>query len=209
VPVVELVGIKRLSIMGSHRRITGAPPASALMLTLLCASWVLAAAQNYSAIFNFGDSITDTGNLCTNGRPSQITFTQPPYGETFFGTPTCRCSDGRVVVDFLSTLLDLSGLSGSLSSRPRMLNRFKFNASSTVLCLITLSRPVRTGVPPTVQVEQRGLQAGREHGDHGRDGHGRALLPVAGALRQDLEQRAHQLSAPVVPADRHFRLRAK
>jgi hypothetical protein len=77
------------------------------MLTLLCASsWVLAAAaaQNYSAVFNFGDSITDTGNLCTNGRPSQITFTQPPYGETYFGTPTCRCSDGRVVVDFLSAL---------------------------------------------------------------------------------------------------------
>jgi hypothetical protein len=81
--------------------------ASAVILTLmLCAaaSWVVAAAaaQNYSAIFNFGDSITDTGNLCTNGRPSQITFTQPPYGETYFGTPTCRCSDGRVVVDFLS-----------------------------------------------------------------------------------------------------------
>jgi len=109
--VVKLVGIKRVSIMamGSRRiRIAGAPPASALMLTLLCASWVLAAAHNYSAIFNFGDSITDTGNLCTNGRPSQITFTQPPYGETYFGTPTCRCSDGRVIVDFLSTLLDRS-----------------------------------------------------------------------------------------------------
>ena len=197
--------------MGSHRRSTGAPPASALMLmlTLLCASWVLAAAHNYSAIFNFGDSITDTGNLCTNGRPSQITFTQPPYGETYFGTPTCRCSDGRVIVDFLITLvLDLSGcFRDHCRVDP---NRLRFNASSmTVLCLITLRRPVRTTVPAAVQVEQRGLQARREHGDHGRDGHGRALLPVARALRQDLEQRAHQLSAPVVPADRHFRLRAK
>ncbi|CAD6251160.1 unnamed protein product [Miscanthus lutarioriparius] len=93
--------------------------ASALMLTLLlCASsWVVAAAaQNYSAIFNFGDSITDTGNLCTNGRPSQITFTQPPYGETYFGTPTCRCSDGRVVVDFLSTQFGLPFLPPSKSS---------------------------------------------------------------------------------------------
>jgi hypothetical protein len=75
-----------------------------LVLALLCSSCALAAAaQKYNAIFNFGDSITDTGNLCTNGRPSQITFTQPPYGETYFGTPTCRCCDGRVVVDFLST----------------------------------------------------------------------------------------------------------
>jgi hypothetical protein len=88
-----------------HRAVTGLPAAGARMLALLCASsWVLVltTAQNYSAIFNFGDSITDTGNLCTSGRPSQITFTQPPYGETYFGTPTCRCSDGRVVVDFLS-----------------------------------------------------------------------------------------------------------
>lgn len=86
------------------------------MLTLLFASWVLAAAQNYSAIFNFGDSITDTGNLCTNGRPSMITFTQPPYGETYFGTPTCRCSDGRVVVDFLSDQFGLPLLPPSKSS---------------------------------------------------------------------------------------------
>ena len=77
--------------------------AAAVLAALLCASWAAAAAaQKYNAIFNFGDSITDTGNLCTNGKPSQITFTQPPYGETYFGTPTCRCCDGRVIVDFLS-----------------------------------------------------------------------------------------------------------
>jgi len=102
-----------------HRAVTGLPAAGARMLALLCASsWVLvlATAQNYSAIFNFGDSITDTGNLCTSGRPSQITFTQPPYGETYFGTPTCRCSDGRVVVDFLSTQFGLPFLPPSKSS---------------------------------------------------------------------------------------------
>jgi len=81
----------------------GAPTAA--LVALVWSSLALAAAaQKYNAIFNFGDSITDTGNLCTNGRPSSITFTQPPYGETYFGTPTCRCSDGRVVVDFLSAL---------------------------------------------------------------------------------------------------------
>lgn len=75
-----------------------------------------AAAQKYNAIFNFGDSITDTGNLCTNGRPSQITFTQPPYGETYFGTPTCRCSDGRVIPDFLCSRFGLPFLPPSKST---------------------------------------------------------------------------------------------
>nr|CAB3446491.1 unnamed protein product [Digitaria exilis] len=101
--------------MGSHRTIPGAVAAPTVILILLCASGVLAAAQNYSAIFNFGDSITDTGNLCINGRMSQITFTQPPYGETYFGTPTCRCSDGRVIVDFLSDQFGLPFLQPSKS----------------------------------------------------------------------------------------------
>ncbi|KAJ1274604.1 hypothetical protein BS78_05G074200 [Paspalum vaginatum] len=107
--------------MDSHRRVAGARPprpepacALTLLALLLCAP--SAAAQKYSAIFNFGDSITDTGNLCTNGKPSQITFTQPPYGETYFGSPTCRCSDGRVVVDFLSTQFGLPFLPPSKSS---------------------------------------------------------------------------------------------
>jgi hypothetical protein len=57
--------------------------------------------QSYNAIYNFGDSISDTGNLCTGGCPSWLTNGQPPYGNTYFGRPTGRCSDGRVFVDFL------------------------------------------------------------------------------------------------------------
>jgi len=91
--------------------------AAAALAVLLCASWAAAAAaQKYNAFFNFGDSITDTGNLCTNGKPSQITFTQPPYGETYFGTPTCRCCDGRVIVDFLSSKFGLPFLPPSKST---------------------------------------------------------------------------------------------
>ncbi|XP_062228106.1 GDSL esterase/lipase At5g45910-like isoform X1 [Phragmites australis] len=91
--------------------------ASEVLLAVLCSSWVLAAAaQKYNAIFNFGDSITDTGNLCTNNRPSQITFTQPPYGETYFGMPTCRCSDGRVIPDFMSSSFGLPFLPPSKST---------------------------------------------------------------------------------------------
>ncbi|KAM0847611.1 hypothetical protein ACQ4PT_054892 [Festuca glaucescens] len=89
-----------------------------LVLLALCASLLFAAAsaQKYNAVYSFGDSITDTGNLCTNGRPSAITFTQPPYGETYFGKPTCRCSDGRVIVDFLSDRFGLPFLPPSKST---------------------------------------------------------------------------------------------
>jgi len=58
-------------------------------------------AQQYNAIWSFGDSISDTGNLCVGGCPAWLTMGQPPYGETFFHRPTGRCSDGRVIVDFL------------------------------------------------------------------------------------------------------------
>jgi hypothetical protein len=59
--------------------------------------------QSYNAMYSFGDSISDTGNLCTGpyGCPPLISIAQPPYGTTHFGRPTGRCTDGRVVVDFL------------------------------------------------------------------------------------------------------------
>jgi len=90
--------------------------AALVALAWALAAVAVAAAQKYNAIFNFGDSITDTGNLCTSGRPSQITFTQPPYGETYFGTPTCRCCDGRVIPDFLCSKFGLPFLPPSKST---------------------------------------------------------------------------------------------
>ena len=72
------------------------------LLLLLCALRQ-GAAQRYNAIWSFGDSISDTGNLCVGGCPSWLTTGQSPYGETFFGRPTGRCSDGRVIIDFLGT----------------------------------------------------------------------------------------------------------
>uniref|UniRef100_A0A0D9UYA4 Esterase n=1 Tax=Leersia perrieri TaxID=77586 RepID=A0A0D9UYA4_9ORYZ len=64
-----------------------------------------ASSQSYNAIYNFGDSITDTGNLCVGGCPSWLTTGQPPYGDTFFGRPTGRCTNGRVIIDFLGKLI--------------------------------------------------------------------------------------------------------
>ncbi|XP_019162072.1 PREDICTED: GDSL esterase/lipase At1g28580-like isoform X2 [Ipomoea nil] len=62
----------------------------------------------YTSIFAFGDSLTDTGNylsLCLKGLQTYERFPHaglPPYGETFFGNPTGRYSDGRLVLDFIA-----------------------------------------------------------------------------------------------------------
>ncbi|KAJ3686286.1 hypothetical protein LUZ61_015450 [Rhynchospora tenuis] len=58
--------------------------------------------QDYNAIFSFGDSLSDAGNLVVNGAPKELTTAKKPYGMTYFGKPTGRCSDGRLVVDFLA-----------------------------------------------------------------------------------------------------------
>lgn len=60
--------------------------------------------KSYKAIFSFGDSLSDAGNLIVNGTPKALTTARPPYGMTFFRKPTGRCSNGRLVVDFLGTV---------------------------------------------------------------------------------------------------------
>ncbi|KAL7606466.1 hypothetical protein Lser_V15G16356 [Lactuca serriola] len=59
----------------------------------------------YTSIISFGDSLADTGNLkqldsIKNEQP--LHFFLPPYGETFFHTPTGRCSNGRLIIDFIA-----------------------------------------------------------------------------------------------------------
>lgn len=54
----------------------------------------------FPAIFNFGDSNSDTGGL-TAAFPSAVS---KPYGDTYFHEPVGRYSDGRVIIDFIGTL---------------------------------------------------------------------------------------------------------
>ncbi|MED6195217.1 hypothetical protein PIB30_035913 [Stylosanthes scabra] len=61
--------------------------------------------RSYTAIYSFGDSIADTGNIYYDTEyisPSIYTVRNPPYGETFFHHPTGRFSDGRLIIDFLA-----------------------------------------------------------------------------------------------------------
>ena len=52
----------------------------------------------FPAIFNLGDSNSDTGAF-----PALFPAVQPPYGRTFFGMPAGRQSDGRLTIDFMGT----------------------------------------------------------------------------------------------------------
>lgn len=52
---------------------------------------------NRPAVFNFGDSNSDTGCLVSAGFET----INPPYGHRFFGHPSGRYCDGRLIVDFL------------------------------------------------------------------------------------------------------------
>ncbi|XP_031126031.1 GDSL esterase/lipase At1g28610-like [Ipomoea triloba] len=77
----------------------------------------------YTSIFAFGDSLTDTGNylalslkeLQSDDRYPYIGL--PPYGETFFHHPTGRCSDGRLVLDFIAEHYGLPHLQPYLGDR--------------------------------------------------------------------------------------------
>lgn len=53
---------------------------------------------NYPAVFNFGDSNSDTGDLVA----ALGILLDPPNGQTYFKTPSGRFCDGRLIVDFLS-----------------------------------------------------------------------------------------------------------
>ncbi|CAL9093960.1 unnamed protein product, partial [Musa textilis] len=65
----------------------------------------------FPAIFNFGDSNSDTGGLS-----AAFGAVPPPNGETFFGAPVGRYCDGRLIIDFIAQDLGLPLLNAYLDS---------------------------------------------------------------------------------------------
>ncbi|CAK9180428.1 unnamed protein product [Ilex paraguariensis] len=51
---------------------------------------------DFPAIYNFGDSNSDTGGISAAFLPIQA-----PYGVNFFRKPAGRDSDGRLIIDFI------------------------------------------------------------------------------------------------------------
>ncbi|CAL5082945.1 unnamed protein product [Urochloa decumbens] len=91
-----------------------------IIAVIRSSSSIAASTSRYNAMFSFGDSVAETGNICVvSSRNSTeldvLTCTHPPYGCTYFGRPSCRWSDGRVVVDFIAQALGLPLLPPSKS----------------------------------------------------------------------------------------------
>ncbi|KAF7015066.1 unnamed protein product [Triticum aestivum] len=66
---------------------------------------------HFPAVFNFGDSNSDTGGLS-----AAFGAAPPPNGRTFFGMPAGRYCDGRLVIDFIAENLGIPYLSAYLNS---------------------------------------------------------------------------------------------
>lgn len=56
----------------------------------------------FPAVYNFGDSNSDTG-----GISAAMTQVPPPNGESFFGHPSGRFCDGRLIIDLIGKTVSL------------------------------------------------------------------------------------------------------
>ncbi|VAH43029.1 unnamed protein product [Triticum turgidum subsp. durum] len=89
------------------------PPHAALLLLFILAyfrgAYSNGSRSRFTSIISFGDSFADTGNLVMWADPvlPGLLLKNLPYGETFFGHPTGRATDGRLVLDFIAEALGL------------------------------------------------------------------------------------------------------
>ncbi|XVE60327.1 hypothetical protein DITRI_Ditri05aG0120100 [Diplodiscus trichospermus] len=66
---------------------------------------------DFPAIFNLGDSNSDTGGYAAAFDPPTS-----PYGETYFHMPAGRFSDGRLIIDFIAEAFGLPFINAYLDS---------------------------------------------------------------------------------------------
>ncbi|KAF5194496.1 GDSL esterase/lipase [Thalictrum thalictroides] len=136
---------------------------SVLVSILYISSHALALPQcDFPAIFNFGDSNSDTGAW-------SATFGQagPPAGETYFHTPSGRYSDGRLLIDFIVESLGLPNLSAYLDALGS-----NFTHGANFAAAASTIRPGFSPIPYNVQFYQFAefqtrSQTIREQGSHG------------------------------------------
>ncbi|KAL6634023.1 hypothetical protein ACP70R_026694 [Stipagrostis hirtigluma subsp. patula] len=94
-----------------------------------------------TAIYNFGDSLSDTGNLLREGAAGMLQHTTAlPYGSAIGGA-TGRCSDGHLMIDFLARDLGLPLLSPYLDKGADFTHGVNFAvAGATALDAAALAR---------------------------------------------------------------------
>ncbi|XP_075657050.1 GDSL esterase/lipase At3g27950-like [Castanea sativa] len=105
--------------------------AAAIGVVLIAASLLVGPSWDchIPAIYNFGDSNSDTGSVS-----AAFSRLPPPYGDTFSGKPSGRYSDGRLIIDFIAEKLGLPFLSAYLDSiKPNFRHGANFGASGSTI----------------------------------------------------------------------------
>uniref|UniRef100_A0A0D3F7B8 Esterase n=1 Tax=Oryza barthii TaxID=65489 RepID=A0A0D3F7B8_9ORYZ len=85
-----------------------APPTTSPAASAASTATRTVVVDGITAIYNLGDSLSDTGNLARQGATGGLLryTTRLPYGVTV-GRATGRCSDGYLIIDFLARDLGL------------------------------------------------------------------------------------------------------
>lgn len=86
----------------------------------------------FDSIFSFGDTYTDTGNgrvvYAKNSVPDPTA--KLPYGQTYFGRPTGRSTDGRLIIDFIAQKLKLPLVTPSMAKNASFIHGANFAVSA-------------------------------------------------------------------------------
>ncbi|KAJ8444986.1 hypothetical protein Cgig2_029180 [Carnegiea gigantea] len=93
---------------------------------------------SFDRIFQFGDSLSDTGNLIRDNPIGGHPFSSFPYGQTIH-RPTGRCSDGLLMIDYIAKFFHLPLLNPYLNKQANFTFGVNFAvAGSTALDTATL-----------------------------------------------------------------------
>ncbi|KAK9706803.1 hypothetical protein RND81_07G152300 [Saponaria officinalis] len=100
-----------------------------------------------NAIYQFGDSISDTGNL-VRADPSSTNCGSWPYGQTFFHKPCGRCSDGLLIIDFFAKYMNIPMIDAYLNKEGNFTHGVNFAvAGATGLDISVLQEKYNISAP--------------------------------------------------------------
>ncbi|KAJ7296753.1 hypothetical protein O6H91_Y100300 [Diphasiastrum complanatum] len=110
----------------------------------------------FPALFQFGDSLSDTGNAAAIFPLALTLVLNPPYGQKAFHPPTGRFSDGFLVIDYLAQHLGIPLLSPylrSVGANYRQGVDFAFAGATVLNASFYSQQKVATFVPFSLQDE--------------------------------------------------------